>query len=229
MHSIRFRLIYFLGLFVFRKYFIKIINIVICTLFLLLIGRDGALPATVYDIIYMDPVIEKEENSSDETNSYQQNSFEGNENEADKNKKEQAEIRNETVKQETDDEEDYKNDDINSHGLENDVLQYLKTHFPIKGTHYEVSEGQKNESTGRKGYTVDIIPNDKDALKEIYKPLKGEKPYENERVEELFQVAENILFELPEVYDDIHVHSVYWKLKGEDGDPDFDDVMLIKN
>src|SRR5699024_11959841 len=107
--------------------------------------------------------------------------------------------------------------------------KYINKQFHIKGTNDEGSERQKNESTGRKSYTDDIIPNDKDALKEIYKPIQGEKPYENERVEELSQVAENILFELPEVYDDIHVHSVYWKLKGEDGDPDFDDVMLIKN
>ncbi|MGG0738852.1 hypothetical protein [Niallia taxi] len=90
-----------------------------------------------------------------------------------------------------------------------DVENYLNTHYALDNTHY-IAESWKSEKTGKINYTVNILPNNKAYGQEINNLFKSGIPYEDDRTAAMFEIAERIMNELPDVSDTIHIDSVNW-------------------
>ncbi|MGF3103027.1 hypothetical protein [Rossellomorea sp. DUT-2] len=91
-----------------------------------------------------------------------------------------------------------------------DVSNYLNKNYPIGDAHYKTSTWE-NEDIGRKELTVNILPNTKEYGEEIDDVFKNGSPFvDDERTIAMKEVAEDIMLELPEAYDNIHVDSVSW-------------------
>jgi len=90
-----------------------------------------------------------------------------------------------------------------------DMENYLNTHYVIENTHY-ITDSWKSENTGKINYTVKILPNNKEFGQEINEIFKDGIPYDDVRTAAMFEIAERIMNELPEVNDTIHIDSVNW-------------------
>ena len=90
-----------------------------------------------------------------------------------------------------------------------DMENYLNTHYALDNTHY-LADSWKSENTGKINYTVKILPNNKEFGQEINEIFKTGIPYDDARTAAMFEVAERIMNELPEVNDTIHIDSVNW-------------------
>jgi uncharacterized protein YecT (DUF1311 family) len=93
-----------------------------------------------------------------------------------------------------------------------DVENYLTDNYLINNTHYK-TDAWENENTGRIDYTVNILPDNKEfgqQINEILRNGHNVSPYEDERTENMFNMAEKIMNELPKVNNKIHVDSVNW-------------------
>jgi hypothetical protein len=97
-----------------------------------------------------------------------------------------------------------------SGGTSFDAETYLNKHYPIDHTHY-ITNTWENEDTGETELTVQILPDTKEYGEEIDDVFKNGSPFlDDERTITMKEVAEDIMFELPETYDSIHVDSVNW-------------------
>jgi hypothetical protein len=91
-----------------------------------------------------------------------------------------------------------------------DVANYLDKNYPIGQAHYKTSTWE-NKDTGRMELTVKILPNTKEYGEEIDDVFKNGSPFlDDERTITMKEIAEDIMFELPEAYDNVHVDSVNW-------------------
>jgi hypothetical protein len=91
-----------------------------------------------------------------------------------------------------------------------DPENYLNKYYPIDHTHY-ITNTWENEDTGETELTVKILPDTKEYGKEIDDVFKHGSPFlDDERTITMKEIAEDIVFQLPETYDDIHVDSVNW-------------------
>jgi hypothetical protein len=97
-----------------------------------------------------------------------------------------------------------------SGGTSFDADNYLNKHYPIDHTHY-ITNTWENEDTGETELTVKILPDTKEFGEEIDDVFKHGSPFlDDERTITMKEIAEDIMFELPETYDSIHVDSVNW-------------------
>jgi hypothetical protein len=97
-----------------------------------------------------------------------------------------------------------------SGGTDFDAENYLNQHYPIDHTHY-ITNTWENEDTGETELTVKILPETKEFGEEIDDVFKNGSPFlDDERTITMKEIAEDIMFELPETYDSIHVDSVNW-------------------
>jgi hypothetical protein len=91
-----------------------------------------------------------------------------------------------------------------------DAETYLNKHYPIDHTHY-ITNTWENEDTGETELTVQILPDTKEFGEEIDDVFKNGSPFmDDERTIAMKEIAEDIMFELPETYESIHVDSVNW-------------------
>ena len=104
-----------------------------------------------------------------------------------------------------------------------DVESYLNDHYAMENTHF-ITDSWESTDTGRTNYTVKILPDNKEFGQEISEIFKNGTPYEDKRTETMFDMAQRIMEELPELDYDIHIDSVNWVA----ADDDFH-VMLIQD
>ncbi|MGD6843070.1 hypothetical protein ACQCVH_11185 [Bacillus infantis] len=103
------------------------------------------------------------------------------------------------------------------------IESYLNKNYPIENTHYK-ADIWKNEETGKTEYTIKIMPNTKEFSEEMNKQFQNADAEIYEETELLFNKAEQIIKDLPQINDQIHVDSVNWVSY----DGDFN-VMLIQD
>jgi hypothetical protein len=103
-----------------------------------------------------------------------------------------------------------KTSESESGGTGFEAEDYLNKHYPIDQTHY-ITEMWENADTGETELTVKIFPDTKEFGEEIDDVFKHGSPFlDDERTITMKEIAEDIMFELPETYDSIHVDSVNW-------------------
>ncbi|MBP3951824.1 hypothetical protein [Bacillus suaedae] len=105
-----------------------------------------------------------------------------------------------------------------------DLESYLNTNYLIDGTHYKIKSWGEVEGTNRIDYRVDIVPDTKEFSAEITKIFKSGEPYGDKRTETMMNIARNILTDLPEINNKVHIDSVNWVSY----DGEFE-VMLIQD
>ncbi|PAE06526.1 hypothetical protein CHI12_15610 [Terribacillus saccharophilus] len=94
-----------------------------------------------------------------------------------------------------------------------DVDTYLKANYKIDSTHY-VTDTWENDVTGRTEYIVNILPETEEYSEEITEAFKDGA--DDERIVTMINTAENLLDELPQINDKIHIESVNWVTFKED-------------
>lgn len=94
-----------------------------------------------------------------------------------------------------------------------DVDTYLKINYKIDSTHY-VTDTWENDDTGRTEYIVNILPDTEEYSEEITEAFKNGA--DDERVVSMINTAEDLLDELPQINDRIHIESVNWVTFEED-------------
>lgn len=94
-----------------------------------------------------------------------------------------------------------------------DVGTYLKANYKIDSTHY-VTDTWENDETGRTEYIVNILPDTEEYSEEITEAFKNGT--DDERIVTMINTAENLLDELPQINDGIHIESVNWVTFEED-------------
>ena len=87
------------------------------------------------------------------------------------------------------------------------IDSYLDTNYIIDGTHYE-TDSWKNEETGRTEYIVKILPDTEEYGEEITTAFQDGA--DDERISTMINIAENILNDLPEIDNTVHIESVNW-------------------
>ncbi|WP_042224465.1 hypothetical protein [Oceanobacillus manasiensis] len=106
-----------------------------------------------------------------------------------------------------------------------DIETYLNEHYAIENTHYNL-DNWENQETGRTEYTVRIMPNNQEFGEEIEAVFENGNPYmDDERTKNMFKVAEELLVELPQLNDRVHIDSVVWSVTKDDEFP----VLLIQD
>ncbi|AVQ98530.1 hypothetical protein OBCHQ24_05730 [Oceanobacillus iheyensis] len=109
-------------------------------------------------------------------------------------------------------------------GTDLNVEMYLNEHYAIENTHYSLDTWE-NEETGRTEYIVRIMPNTEQFGEEIEEVFENGNPYmDDERTENMFKVAEELLVDLPQLDDKVHIESVLWST-AEDEFP----ILLIQD
>lgn len=87
---------------------------------------------------------------------------------------------------------------------------YLNKNYPIDQAHY-ITNTWVNDDTGRTELTVKILPDTKEFGEEIDDVFKNGSPFlDDKRTIAMKDTAEDIMVELPDAYDGIHVDSVNW-------------------
>lgn len=105
------------------------------------------------------------------------------------------------------------------------VENYLNEHYAIERTHYSLDTWE-NEETGRTEYVVGILPDTEEFGQEIDTVFKEGNPYmDDDRTKKMFEVAEELLVDLPKVNDKVHIESVYWSASENEEFP----VVLIQD
>ncbi len=104
-----------------------------------------------------------------------------------------------------------------------DVESYLNKNYAIENTHYK-ADIWKNEKTGKAEYTIKIIPNTKEFSQEMNKKFQNAGMEIYEETELMFNKAEQIMKDLPQLDVQIHIYSVNWVSY----DGDFN-IMLIQD
>lgn len=94
-----------------------------------------------------------------------------------------------------------------------DVDTYLKTNYKIDNTHY-VTDTWENDETGRTEYIVNILPDTEEYSVEITEAFKNGA--DDERVVSMINIAEDLLNEMPQINDEIHIEAVNWVTFNED-------------
>ncbi|MCK6206162.1 hypothetical protein KZX50_11970 [Bacillus infantis] len=90
-----------------------------------------------------------------------------------------------------------------------DAVSYLNKKYAIENTHYKAVTW-KNEETGKTEYTIKIIPNTKEFSQEMNKKFQNAGMEIYEETELMFNKAEQLMKDLPQLNDQIHVDSVNW-------------------
>jgi hypothetical protein len=93
--------------------------------------------------------------------------------------------------------------------VEFDVESYLNENYAIENTHY-VTDSWKNEETGRTDVTVKILPDTKEFGQEINNVFQNGITYEDERTQSMFEMAEQIMNDIPQINNRLHIDSVNW-------------------
>ncbi len=88
------------------------------------------------------------------------------------------------------------------------IDEYLNEHYKIDGTHYE-TDVWKSDS-GMTNYTVKLLPNTEEYSQEINEKLQDGHTKSYEETEVMFDMAKQIMDELPEVKNKSRVDSVSW-------------------
>ncbi|MFC4403857.1 hypothetical protein ACFOY7_12340 [Gracilibacillus xinjiangensis] len=115
------------------------------------------------------------------------------------------------------------NEEPDSSAAEIDIEKYLNENYRIENTHY-VTKKWENEETERADYTVNILPDTKEFGHEINEVFSDGTPYEDDRTKIMFDMAEQIMNELPEINNKVHIDSVNWVSNIDDFS-----VMLIQD
>ncbi|GAQ18980.1 lipoprotein [Oceanobacillus picturae] len=107
----------------------------------------------------------------------------------------------------------------------NRINMYLNEHYAIENTHYSLDTWE-NEETGRTEYIVRIMPNTEQFGEEIEEVFENGNPYmDDERTENMFKVAEQLLVDLSQIDDKVHIESVLWSATEDDEFP----ILLIQD
>lgn len=110
-------------------------------------------------------------------------------------------------------------------GTDLNVEMYLNEHYAIENTHYNLDTWE-NEETGRTEYIVRIMPNTEQFGEEIEEVFENGNPYmDDERTENMFKVAEELLVDLPQLDNKVHIESVLWSTAEDDEFP----ILLIQD
>jgi hypothetical protein len=118
------------------------------------------------------------------------------------------------------------NETTNEHNSDEkkfDAERYLNMNYAIENTHYK-ADSWENVETGKTEYTIKIIPDSKEFSEEMNKKFQNADTEIYEETELLLNKAEQIIKDLPQLNDQIHVDSVNWVSY----DGDFN-VMLIQD
>ncbi|WP_175987257.1 hypothetical protein [Bacillus sp. Marseille-Q1617] len=91
-----------------------------------------------------------------------------------------------------------------------DPGDYLNNHYPIEQAHY-TTKTWVNDDNGSTELTVSILPDTKEFGEEIDDVFKNGSPFlDDKRTITMKDIAEDIMMELPDAYEGIHVDSVNW-------------------
>ncbi|WP_413632787.1 hypothetical protein [Mesobacillus jeotgali] len=88
------------------------------------------------------------------------------------------------------------------------IDEYLNAHYKIDGTHYETDVWESD--SGMTNYTVKLLPDTEEYSQEINKKLQDGHRENYEETEMMFDMAKQIMDEVPEVKDKSRVDSVSW-------------------
>ncbi|WP_435371231.1 hypothetical protein [Mesobacillus subterraneus] len=88
------------------------------------------------------------------------------------------------------------------------IDEYLNAHYKIDGTHYETDVWESD--SGMTNYTVKLLPDTEEYSQEINKKLQDGHRENYEETEIMFDMAKQIMDEVPEVKDKSRVDSVSW-------------------
>ncbi|MFD2043107.1 hypothetical protein ACFSTA_02165 [Ornithinibacillus salinisoli] len=105
-----------------------------------------------------------------------------------------------------------------------DVENYISENYAIDNMHY-TTDTWENEDTGRTEYIVSIHPDSEELGQEIDGIFKNGSHLDDERTRTLFEIAEEILIDLPQINNKIHIESVIWKADEEVEFP----ILLIQD
>ncbi|WP_186580200.1 hypothetical protein [Aquibacillus kalidii] len=110
-----------------------------------------------------------------------------------------------------------------SSSIDFDIETYLNENYSIDNTHYE-TKIWKNDETGRTEFIVNILPETKAFAREVNDVFKNGTPYKDERTKAMFDMAEQIMGDVPEINKQYHIDSVNWVSTIDDFS-----VMLIQD
>ncbi|MFT9497677.1 hypothetical protein [Anaerosolibacter sp.] len=88
------------------------------------------------------------------------------------------------------------------------IDDYLNAHYKINGTHYETDVWESN--SGMTNYTVKLLPDTEEYSQEINGKFQNGHTKSYEETEKMFDIAKQIMDELPEVKNKSRVDSVSW-------------------
>ncbi|PAD36377.1 hypothetical protein [Terribacillus saccharophilus] len=126
---------------------------------------------------------------------------------------EETQVENEEGNATADEAANNSQDEVVKENPDFDVDTYLKTNYKIDSTHY-VTDTWENDVTGRTEYIVNILPDTEEYSEEITEAFKNGA--DDERIVTMINTAENLLDELPQINDEIHIESVNWVTFKED-------------
>jgi hypothetical protein len=126
---------------------------------------------------------------------------------------EETQVENEEGSATADEAANNSQDEVVKENPDFDVDTYLKTNYKIDSTHY-VTDTWENDVTGRTEYIVNILPDTEEYSEEITEAFKDGA--DDERIVTMINTAENLLDELPQINDEIHIESVNWVTFKED-------------
>ncbi|GAM15729.1 hypothetical protein [Mesobacillus selenatarsenatis] len=88
------------------------------------------------------------------------------------------------------------------------IDEYLNAHYKIDGTHYETDVWESD--SGMTNYTVKLLPDTEEYSQEINEKFQHGHMKSYEETEMMFDMAKQIMDELPEVKNKSRVDSVSW-------------------
>ncbi|ALS01085.1 hypothetical protein ATZ33_06800 [Enterococcus silesiacus] len=90
-----------------------------------------------------------------------------------------------------------------------DLVSYLTANYPITGAHYTASEDSFNKETGRKEYSVTILPDTIESDQTITGSFKEDHGVSGMSAA-VIDAANRLIADLPKVDTSLHIHHVAW-------------------
>lgn len=186
----------------------KRLNSKLAVLIALLLIVLGACSKSNEESSLSDPKI-KEENITETLSSSEKDKSPSSNNSNNKNHQSTSNSNVEEAAEDKKIESDEKIQEPESSAEDFDLENYLNANYIIDGVHYKTTGWGEIGGPNRIDYRVEILPDTNEFSEEISNVFKS-GILENEITQEIVNIAETIMDELPEINSDVHIDSVNW-------------------